>query len=397
MEDLLLLVHRFPYPPNKGDKIRSHALLRHLARRYRVHLAAFVDDASDWQHLSAIQALCASSHFARLDPFAARLRCLGALMTGGPLSFAYYRDAGMQAWVDMTMRAHAIRKVVAFSSPMAQYAARFRQAHRVIDFCDIDSDKWRQYAAQKHWPASLLFHYEARSLLAAERAIAAAWNASLFVSSSEARLFRKLAPECSERVGHFNLGVDTDYFSPAGTHANPYPAGEEAIVFTGAMDYWPNIDAVQWFASHVLPRLLATGLAVRFYIVGMRPTCAVLKLARLAHVTVTGAVADVRPYLQHAAAAVAPLRVARGVQNKVLEAMAMGRTVVVSPQAMDGIDAAPGIELMVADGAREFAARLADLLQAPDPAMGEAARARIENHYSWPGNLAAFDARLECV
>ncbi len=260
MEDLLLLVHRLPYPPNKGDKIRSHGLLRHLARRYRVHLATFVDSACDWQHVPTVEALCASSYFARLNPLAGRLRSLGALLGGGSLSFRYYRHAAMQAWVDRTMHTHAIRKIVAFSSPMAQYAEHHRHAHRVMDFCDIDSDKWRQYASQKRWPARLLYGHEARALLACERAIAARWDASLFVSSSEARLFRTLAPESEERIAHFNLGVDTDYFNPAIRHPNPYPHGEDAIVFTGAMDYWPNVDAVQWFAADVLPRLRASVL-----------------------------------------------------------------------------------------------------------------------------------------
>ncbi|HEY5800501.1 MAG TPA: TIGR03087 family PEP-CTERM/XrtA system glycosyltransferase, partial [Burkholderiaceae bacterium] len=265
MEDLLLLVHRMPYPPNKGDKIRSWHLLKHLAQRYRVHLATFVDDQDDWQHLPTVQAVCASSHFAPLSPRLARLRSLGAVLRNRSLSFDYYRDRGLKNWVDATVQRHAIERVVVFSSPMAQYAAALPQARRIVDFCDVDSDKWRQYAERKAWPASLVFGYEASRLLRYERQIAATCDAALFVSAPEAELFRQLAPESAARTGWFSNGVDTGYFAPA-TYANPFAAGDKALVFCGAMDYWPNIDAVQWFAAEVLPALRQRDPAVRFVI-----------------------------------------------------------------------------------------------------------------------------------
>ncbi|HEU4376708.1 MAG TPA: sugar transferase, partial [Telluria sp.] len=146
MENLLLLIHRIPYPPNKGDKIRSYHLLKHLAKRYRVHLATFVDDADDWQHVPRVQELCASSHFAALNPTLARVRSLGALLANRSLSLDYYRDAGLKAWTENAMREHDIGRVLVFSSAMAQYAEAYPDARRVVDFCDVDSDKWRQYA-----------------------------------------------------------------------------------------------------------------------------------------------------------------------------------------------------------------------------------------------------------
>jgi sugar transferase (PEP-CTERM/EpsH1 system associated) len=394
MDDLLLLVHRLPYPPDKGDKIRSHGLLRHLSQRYRVHLASFVDQGADWQHVPAVQAMCASTFFAPLAPWVARTRSLGALAGRRALSLAYYRHAGMQRWVDMTMARHRIERILAFSSPMAQYAEHHGQAHRIIDFCDVDSDKWRQYSERQTWPLSWLYRREARALLAYERRIAAGWDAALFVSAAEADLFRALAPESGARVSHFNAGVDTTFFAPGGEHRTPYPRGERALVFTGAMDYWPNVDAVQWFADAVFPRLLAAFPQLRFYIVGAHPTRAVRALGMRYGVVVTGAVPDIRPYLQHAKMAVAPLRIARGVQNKVLEAMAMARPVVISLQAFEGIDASAGRELLVADGADAFFAAIASQLARPDPTLGTAARARIERSYRWPANLAALDDTL---
>ena len=396
MQDLLLLIHRIPYPPNKGDKIRSYNLLKHLARDYRVHLATFVDDADDWQHVPTVEAMCASSHFAALNPLLARVRSLGALVRNRSLSLDYYQDAGMARWVEQTVAAHGIKRVMVFSSPMAQYVDHHRDARRVIDFCDVDSDKWRQYADKKTWPMSWLYRHEARQLLDYERRVARDYDASLFVSEPEAALFQELAPESIDRIGYFNNGVDTDYFTPHADYASPYAAGEQAIVFTGAMDYWPNVDAVQWFAAEALPILRARYPKLSFYIVGARPAPAVQELGKLPGVTVTGTVPDVRPYIAHARAAVAPLRIARGIQNKVLEAMAMATPTVVSPQALEGIRAEPGSELLLAEDGAAFADAVALLLERSDNAMGLAARARVENHYSWPSNLACIGERLEC-
>jgi sugar transferase (PEP-CTERM/EpsH1 system associated) len=396
VEDLLLLIHRIPYPPNKGDKIRSWHLLKHVAQHYRVHLGTFVDDADDWQHVPTVEKLCASSHFASLNPKLARVRSLGALARGGSLSEGYYRDAGLSRWVDQAMATHKIGRVLVFSSPMAQYADRYRAARRVIDFCDVDSDKWRQYAGKKAWPMSWLYRTEANRLLAYERAVARDWDASLFVSRPEADLFRQLAPESEDKIGHFNNGVDTDYFSPHHGYASPYAPDERAVVFTGAMDYWPNVDAVQWFAGDVFPQLRERFAGLRFYIVGARPSAAVQALAQLPGVVVTGTVPDVRPYIAHARVAVAPLRIARGIQNKVLEAMAMATPVVVSPQALEGIDAVPGAELVLADGAEQFVQSVSTLLTQQASPLGSAARARVERQYSWPSNLACIGERLEC-
>ena len=169
---LLLLVHRIPFPPNKGDKIRSYHLLRHLAEHYQVHLGSFVDDEDDWQHASTVEKLCASTHLARLNPLRARVRSLGALLANRSLSLDYYHDKGMASWVEQTVRTHGIERIMIFSSAMAQYAEAYPQAKRVVDFVDVDSDKWRQYAEKKSWPMSWLYRHEATQLLAYERKVA---------------------------------------------------------------------------------------------------------------------------------------------------------------------------------------------------------------------------------
>ena len=383
MPPLLYLVHRIPFPPNKGDKVRSYHLLQYLRQHYRVFLGAFVDDPADWQHAERVRALCEDAYLAPLDPRRAKLRSLQAFASGAPLSVPYYRDAGFQRWVTNVVQRRQIDTALVFSSPMAQYVSGFDRMRRVADFVDVDSAKWSQYATTKRWPMSWVYRREGRTLLAFERSVARQLDATVFVSPAEAALFRSLAPECADRTHHAENGVDTEYFCPDGGGESPYPAGTRAVVFTGAMDYWPNVDAVRWFAAEVWPGLQARYPGTAFYIVGARPTPAVTALGDLPGVVVTGTVPDIRPYLAHAAVSVAPLRIARGIQNKVLEAMAMARPVVAAPGAFEGIEATPGSELLVAAGAVPFAEAVGTVLDGGLPDMGRLARERVLVRYSW--------------
>lgn len=397
VKDLLFLAHRIPYPPTKGDKIRSYHILRHLAERYRVHLGAFVDDPADWAHCEPLARLCADICLVPLSPRAARLRSLSALGRGEPLTLPYYRSAKLQAWVDALLSQRGPERVFVFSSAMAQYVESpgYAGRRRVLDFVDMDSDKWRQYAANRRGPLAWVYAREARALLAYERRCAAVFDASLFVSAAEAELFRANAPETTARIGFVENGVDTEFFSPSREYPNPYGEGERALVFTGAMDYWANVEAVVWFAEQVFPAVLAAEPQARFYVVGARPSAAVMALAKRAGVVVTGAVADVRPYLAHAGLAVAPLRIARGVQNKVLEAMAMATPVVISPQAADGLRLEPALRTVVCADAAAMAERAVQLLSTGDDGLGPRARQWVVRHYDWERNLAGIERVLE--
>jgi sugar transferase (PEP-CTERM/EpsH1 system associated) len=397
VEHLLYLAHRIPYPPNKGDKIRSYHLLRHLASRYQVHLGTFIDDPDDWKHVDTVKAMCGETYFGKLDPRLARVRSLKALASGKPLTLDYYRDAGLQKWVDRLKSKLPVARVLVFSSAMAQYVRPEQYARRVIDFVDIDSDKWTQYARQKPWPMDRVYAREGRLLLRYERRVAREFDASLFVSPQEAAMFAGMAPESAGRIAAFSNGVDSAYFSPHHNLENPYGDGNcgPVMVFTGAMDYWPNIDAVQWFARDVLPGIQARHPGARFYIVGSRPAREVQELAALPQVHVTGTVPDVRPYIAHAQLAVAPLRIARGIQNKVLEAMAMAKRVLVSPQALEGIAATPGHELLLASDADSFIEEACAALSGDNAEMERAARARVEASYNWDVNMARVHALLE--
>lgn len=397
MQDLLYLTHRLPYPPNKGDKIRSYHLLKYLGTRFRVHLGCFIDDADDRRHIDTVRALCADSCFIERTPATARLLSLTGLLSGEALSLPYYRSRQLARWVEQRLASARITRALVFSGPMAQYLRSTPACglQSVVDFVDVDSEKWRQYGATRPWPLSWLYQREARLLLDYERDVARQSEAATFVSKAEAALFHTRAPQEGTRATYFCNGVDADYFSPLRAYANPYPAGGPVLVFTGAMDYWPNVEAVQWFALRVLPVLRVQFPDARFAIVGTRPTPAVTVLARLPGVLVTGAVADVRPYLAHAALAVAPLRIARGVQNKVLEAMAMQATVLASPEALEGIDATPGLELLLGRDEPEFLRQACRVLSGQaDASLGAAARQRVLRDYDWERNLARLGGLL---
>jgi len=398
MRELLFLAHRIPYPPDKGDKIRSFHLLQHLAREYKVHLGAFIDDAQDWSHVEHLKNMCGETCFVALHATRAKLRSLAALATGEPLTLRYYRSARLSRWVGDLLGSRRIERMLVFSSAMAQYleGASADGMRRVLDFVDLDSDKWRQYSKHSLGPMRWLYRREAETLFECERRYAAAFDGSLFVSEAEARLFTAQAPETAARVSVVENGVDTEYFSPQRVYPSPYAVDEAVLAFTGAMDYWANVDAVAWFAREVFPRVRSEFPLACFYIVGARPARAVRDLAQLPGVRVTGTVPDTRPYLAHARAAVAPLRIARGVQNKVLEAMAMARPVVASPQAAAGIRPCAELLKWTTDAPEVAARMLLKLLREPAPAaLGEALRAHVCRHYSWRENLARVEAILE--
>ena len=393
--DLLFLVHRLPYPPNKGDKVRSFHLLRHLSARHRVFLGTFIDDAMDEVHVDTVRSMCGGLHVSRIHPGLMRLRSLRGLIEGEALTLAYYRNAELSQWVSDTMQRHGIQTAVVFSSSMAQYVEHCPGVNVLVDFVDVDSAKWQHYAESRRWPLSWLYRREGDRLLAYERTVAKRATRSFFVSARETALFQALAPECADRVETMGNGVDTNYFAADPGRVSPFAHNEIALVFTGAMDYWPNVDAVVWFAREVLPRLRKKWPRLRLHVVGREPTAAVRALAGKG-VSVTGTVPDVRPFLQHAEIVVAPMRLARGVQNKILEAMAMGRPVVASRVSSESIEATEGVELLAALGADEFVVQIETLLDssARGAAIGKAARQRVVSDYSWTARLASIGGYL---
>jgi sugar transferase (PEP-CTERM/EpsH1 system associated) len=392
MCETLFLAHRIPYPPDRGDKIRSWQMLRHLVGLGPVHLACFADDEADAACLPALRKALGG----RLGEAHVEVRRTGkaeaafrALLSGKPVSLTAFDSSALRAFVARMAARAQIGAIFAYSGQMAQFVPQGAPQRFVMDFGDVDSAKFEAYADQSGAMAPV-YRREARKLLAFERATAKRADISLFVSESEAALFRAQAglPDADIRV--LQNGVDLDYFDP-GALVAPARAPHPLIVFTGQMDYPPNVDAVAWFAGEVLPLVPDA----TFAIVGRKP---VEKVRRLAgrRVIVNGAVDDVRTWLAAADLAVAPLRIARGIQNKILEAMAMARPVVASAAAFAGIEAEPDRDLVVADGAQAQAKAIAGLLADPRraAAIGASARRRMEQAYRWESRLAPLDAMM---
>ena len=387
MGDVLFLAHRVPYPPDRGDKIRSFHLLKHIARHARVHLIAFADDDADLGHDDALAPFTATRTIVHRSIGKGRAM-LAALASGKPASLTAFASHGVADSVRAVLAAHQVETIFVFSGQMAQYLTDDFAGRVVMDFVDMDSAKFAAYAEDARGPMRWLMRREARLLGGFEHQVAARADASLFVSAAEADLFR--AGGAAGTVIAVENGIDTTRFDPIAPFVSVDEPGP-LIVFTGQMDYRPNIDAVDRFARRILPLVRESMPQARFAIVGRKPDARVAALAALPGVIVTGAVADVRGWLAAATVAVAPLTLARGVQNKVLEAMAMARPVVASPAAAEGIDHAGTIR--VADGAPAFAAAVIELIGDPITAatLGRQARARTIERYGWDARLAALD------
>jgi sugar transferase (PEP-CTERM/EpsH1 system associated) len=398
MEELLFLAHRIPYPPDKGDKIRSWHFLEYLARQYRVNLGCLIDDNRDWEFTEFLRTMCHECCFVALDPPLARLRSLRGLADGRPLTLPYYSDATLSRWVARILSRPHLSRVFIYCSAMAQYVpVEFRRSLRsVVDLVDVDSEKWFDYARGAKAPMSWLWKREGKRLRQVERAIVKDFAMTLVATAEEMEILRRLAPlEAQEKISCIANGVDSEYFSPDRQYASPPEIRGTALVFTGAMDYWPNVDAVTYFSRAILPRLRQHIPDVSFYVVGSNPKPEVAALRAEAGVVVTGRVPDVRPYIAHARAVVVPLRIGRGVQNKVLEGMAMAKPVVASPEALTGINAKVGREILVADGPVQFADAVCKAIDVKAGAeLGRNARLRVLADHEWLTSLNRLGAAL---
>lgn len=396
---LLFLSQRLPFPPDKGEKITSFNMIRHLRERFDVHVGTFVDTQEDIPDIERLRPYCASLYAGRIAKPWAWGPAVWRWLAGAPLSFALFRSAGLKNYVRRVVEQHQPVAIVTHSSNISEYALlpTRRAIVRVLHFADVDSEKFAAFAerAGSGWKRWLLA-VEARRVRAAEARLLAGADAVAFVSDEEAALFRKIVSDPDGKVVTIANGVDANAFDPGKPWSRPAWGNDAALVFTGAMDYQPNVDAVLWFADAVLPALRAVRTQTQFVIVGSNPASAVKALANRPGIRVTGRVPDVQPYLAHATAVVAPLRIARGIQNKVLEALAMGRPTIVTPDALTGIGKPESAPVIIADDADAWVTACLRVLD--DPASGAelAARARpfVIEHFSWAARLRALDALL---
>ena len=395
MREILFLAHRIPWPADRGDKIRSHHILKRLCEMASVHVGTFADDARDMGFVKEMDDILASSHVdIRNKPqWQAGVE---ALLTGKPVSVCSFGSGAMQNWVDGMLGSGRISHIFCFSGQMAQYVPASFDGRFIMDFVDVDSAKFESYAGEGNPLMRWVNAREGRLLRTFEQAVARRADASLLVSDAEADLFRERSGAAN--VAALGNGIDTVFYDPVANFKKLHPVfPDPLIVFTGQMDYRPNIEAVTDFAHNAMPAIRVAHPETSFAIVGRNPTSAVSELSALPGVQVTGAVDDVRTWLAGADVVVAPLRIARGIQNKVLEAMAMAKPVVASNAAAEGIAATNGTHYFVEPDVEAEASRVIALLSDPAKSrkIGESARAHLNQNYGWAGQLAALDELMQ--
>ena len=357
--NILYISHRIPYPPNKGDKIRSFHQIRHLSKEHAIHLTCLADEKEDIRYAENLKQYCASVEVVYRRQIVTKMLAASALFTNKPLSVVSFYSRELHEKITQKIATENFDAIFVFSSAMAEYVRQVKHIPKMIDFVDVDSEKWRLYADYRPFPLSWIYRTEARRLSHYEQEVANSFKHSIFISQKEADFLRGQIGARSVSV--VSNGVDLQYFHPCADRQQSDSMKE--IVFVGMMDYFPNVDAVQYFCRDILPRIRTSIPQVRFSIVGRNPTTAVKKLAREPNITVTGTVDDVRPYLAKAVVMVAPFRIARGVQNKVLEAMAMGVPVVGTSLAFQGLRIGHGDGIRQMDDPEQFAQSVITLLK----------------------------------
>ncbi len=388
---ILMVIHRIPFPPRTGEKVRAYHFARHLAAHHDLTLACLADEPGAPEAIAGLRREFDDVECVTIARRRKRATAVLSLAAGGSATMAYFDAPELKRRVAARL-AEGVDLVFLYSSSTIQYVASAPGVPVVMDFVDVDSAKWRQYADQVPVPQRWIYRAEAARLRRWELAAARRASHSVVATRDEARLLHDIAGRAPTTV--IGNGVDLEYFTPADV-----PGREPVLVFSGAMDYLPNVDGVTHFCERIFPAVRARVPGARFVIAGRGPVPAVRRLAEQPGVDVTGTVDDIRPYLRAAAVAVVPLRIARGVQNKVLEAMAMALPVVATPGAHGGIDARVGRHLLVEDDPARFAAAVVALLESPErrAALGAEARRFVESRHSWASSFAQIDGVLEHV
>lgn len=390
--NILFLSHRLPYPPNDGSRIRAFRIIRHLAGRGKVTVATLARSASERARGEGLQAFCARLIIESISPAMASLRTVACLAGTAPSSMGYFRSPALQRRIDHELKARAYDLVVVHSSSVAPYVENVNTA-KLLDFVDMDSQKWLAYGKARPFPLSLGYRLEGAKLERAEAALAARYDVCTCITPAELATLQSFGT--ARTSGWFPNGVDLEYFRPADDDGAS--CDTDLMCFVGRMDYYPNVRAMIDFCKGPLPIIRRHRPNVRLRIVGADPGRAIRKLARLPGVEVSGTVPDVRPYVRRAAVSIAPLGIARGMQNKILEAMAMGIPVIASRLAAGGVDARPGQDLLVADGPEPVAEAVLRLMTSPAEwrRLSHSGRRRVEQHYHWEQAMSRFDTFVD--
>lgn len=397
MGEILFLSHRIPFPPDRGDKIRSHHVLKALARLAPVHVATFTDDEHDSRYEGELASLAASYRMVRRRK-SLPVAGIEALVRGRPLSLPAFYSAQLAAYVHRVLTTRPVDVIFVFSGQMAQYVPTDFRGRVVVDLVDVDSAKFEAYGHKSKGFRRWMEAREGRLLRAEEARICKAADMTLLISRAEVELLKSRIPSGVGPVCPMGNGLDAAFFDPGSVESEPRMQAitGQRIIFTGQMDYAPNVDAALRAIDRILPLVRKENPDATFHVVGRNPPPKLTARSGKEGVTVWGRVDDIRPWLAAADVALVPLDVARGVQNKVLEAMAMGKPVVLSPGAATGIDAFDGREFAVRDSDASMAQAIIDLQRAPELSrdMSRLAREWIVGHASWDAALASLPEYL---
>ncbi|WP_300463382.1 TIGR03087 family PEP-CTERM/XrtA system glycosyltransferase [Desulfobacula sp.] len=393
---ILYLCHRIPYPPNKGDKIRTFNEIKYLSKNHNIDLITLADDLKDLKYAEHLKKYCRQIKIFPLNKNVAKINGLLSLLFGQSISQGYFYKREFQNTFNSWTESERYDALICFSSPMAEYVFKSKNKIKdiaktmIMDFCDLDSDKWSQYVQKSTFPLNMIYKKEASRLLRFEKKINKMFNKSVFVSHKEAELFVKYYPEAKD-IQIISNGVDYQYFNSKKTEiTQSFPS--PMLVFSGAMDYYANIDGVIWFAKEILPEIKKKIPEIKFYIVGSNPDPSVKALEKDTSIIVTGFVNDIREYYKAADLCIIPLRIARGVQNKVLEGMAMGKAIISTSQAVQGIHRDVKQVLEIEDDPMKFAEKVISFLNNSSriTELGNAAEKFVVQHHNWGKNLAGL-------
>ena len=387
---ILYVCHRFPFPPNRGGKIRPFNQIRHLSQQHEVIVASLARSSGEARDGEGIAPYCAGYEMRRVRDSIQALRMVARLPTPTPSSMGYFYSRKLAQRVRQLLDTERFDLIIVHASSVAQYVEHVRGVPKILDFGDMDSQKWLEYARYKPFPLSFGYRIEGIKLERAERRLASRFDLCTATTRAEWQTLE------SYRTGvpsdWFPNGVDSDYFSPSDEPYDP-----DTIAFVGRMDYYPNQQCMFEFCETTLPRLRERRPGLKLVIVGANPSAAVRRLGAIAGVSVTGSVPDVRPYLKRAAAMVAPLAIARGTQNKILEAMASGVPVVTSRIAAGGVDASSPEHFIACSTPEEYVRAVLDIIEHPQERrrLAAAGRGRVLSHHAWAKSIERFDGIIE--
>ncbi|MFT4554957.1 MAG: sugar transferase (PEP-CTERM/EpsH1 system associated) [Planctomycetaceae bacterium] len=375
-------------PPNRGDRIRTCNFLRHIAKRADVWLACLADEPVSDDTWQALQTICRRVAIVPVEPRLRWIRAGVSLLTGKTISEGAFSSPRLKKIVAEWSAQTSFDSALCSSSALAPYLQipTLEQTPRHVDLIDVDSEKWFDYAKASGLVKRSIFHLEGQRLQKLEGGIADWASGITVVSEPEAALYRAFRPDGP--IEPIPNGVDVDYFTPEAGSADgkvPVASSQSGCVFVGALDYKPNIDGIIWFARNVWPQIHRQHPDQTLSIVGREPVADVRKLAEISGVDVVGTVPDVRPYLSQAAVVVVPLHIARGVQNKVLEALAMAKAVVASPDPLVGLRVEDGVQIFKAVEAEQWVSCVSRLLDDAQLRhdVGVAGQAYVTAHHRW--------------